>query len=133
MPEDSNYLCICRLDGIINVISKKWALLVINSIGNRGRSRFNQIMEDLEGISPKTLADMLKELQGERLISRESFNEIPPRVEYYLTDDGKSLREAIIPLLEWAIDRDIDGHGPCDFSCENGPGIARKVPRKNRV
>ncbi len=129
MPEDSNNLCICRLDGIINIISKKWALLVINSIGNRGRSRFNRIMEDLDGISPKTLVDLLKELQEERLIGRESFNEIPPRVEYYLMDDGKSLREAIIPLLEWAIKRDVDGEG-CAFPCSNEPGMAKKVPRK---
>lgn len=123
-------MCICRLDGVINIISKKWALLVINSIGNRGRSRFNQIMEDMEGISPKTLADLLKQLREERLIGRDSFNEIPPRVEYYLTDDGRTLREAIIPLLEWAIERDIDGNGQCVSPCENGPGIARKIPRK---
>jgi DNA-binding HxlR family transcriptional regulator len=87
-------------------------------------------MEDMEGISPKTLADLLKRLREERLVGRESFNEIPPRVEYYLTDDGRTLREAIIPLLEWAIERDVDGNGTCTSPCENGPGMARKVPRK---
>ncbi len=129
MPEESEYMCICRLDGIINVISKKWALLIINSIGNRGRSRFNQIMEDLGGISPKTLADTLKELQEEKLIGRESFNEIPPRVEYYLTEDGQSLREAVMPLLEWTIRRDGGNPGKCAFPCA-GPSDAKKVRRK---
>ena len=127
MPEESDYLCICRLDGIINVISKKWSLLIINSLGNRGRSRFNQIMADLEGISPKTLADTLKDLQQENLIGRESFNEIPPRVEYFLTEDGKSLREAIVPLLKWTLRRDDGGRHECSFPCHKGPDNAKRM------
>ncbi|BAI61936.1 HxlR family transcriptional regulator [Methanocella paludicola SANAE] len=130
MPEDSEYLCICRLDGIINIISKKWALLIINSIGNRGRARFKQIEGDLEGISPKTLADTLKDLQNEQLIGRESFNEIPPRVEYYLTDEGKSLRCAIVPLLKWAASRDNHGSGKCPYPCKNGPNGAKRITLK---
>ena len=78
---------------------------MINAIGNRGRLRFNQIMGELKGISPTTLAEMLKELQKEGLIRRESFAEIPPRVEYSLTNDGVKLREAILPLLRWASTR----------------------------
>jgi len=52
--------------------------------------------------TPSTLTSMLKELQKEDIISRETFNEIPPRVEYTLTKRGKELRVAIIPLLKWA-------------------------------
>jgi len=52
--------------------------------------------------TPSTLTSMLKELQKEDIISREAFNEIPPRVEYALTKRGKELRTAIIPLLKWA-------------------------------
>ena len=62
-------------------------------------------METLQGISPKTLSDTLKELQAEGLIKRESFAEIPPRVEYSLTEDGVELRKSIIPLLEWTANR----------------------------
>jgi DNA-binding HxlR family transcriptional regulator len=62
-------------------------------------------METLKGISPKTLSDTLKDLQAENLIKRESFAEIPPRVEYYLTKDGTELRKSIIPLLEWTANR----------------------------
>jgi DNA-binding HxlR family transcriptional regulator len=130
MCEESEYFCICRLDGIINVISKKWSLLIINSIGNRGRARFYQIEDDLEGISPKTLADTLKDLQNEQLIGRESFNEIPPRVEYFLTDEGKSLRKAIVPLLKWTVKRDINRTGKCAFPCKNGPSRAKKISLK---
>jgi len=102
MHQKSDHICFCPLEGVIDVISKKWALLIVNAIGNNGRLRFNSLMEELGGISPKTLSDTLKDLQAEGLINRESFAEIPPRVEYSLTENGKELRKAIIPLLRWA-------------------------------
>jgi DNA-binding HxlR family transcriptional regulator len=105
--------CICPLKGIIDVISKKWALLIINALGNYGKLRFNKIMETLNGISPKTLSDTLKDLQTEELIKRESFAEIPPRVEYSLTNDGAELRKSIIPLLEWTANRSEFNKEPC--------------------
>ncbi|MEW6222511.1 MAG: helix-turn-helix domain-containing protein [Candidatus Hadarchaeota archaeon] len=95
-------ICLCPADGIINVISKKWALSIIGTIGNNKKIRFNKIMENLEDISPKTLADRLKELEKSGLIEKEVFAEIPPRVEYSLTQDGVEVRDSIIPLMEWA-------------------------------
>jgi len=102
MQQESKDVCLCPLEGIIDVISKKWALLTIAVIGNNQKLRFNEIMKNLEGISPKTLADILKQLEATGLIKREAFAEIPPRVEYSLTKDGVELRKAIKPLLEWA-------------------------------
>ena len=106
MHEESDRVCLCQLEGTINTISKKWAIFIISTIGNHGAMRFNQLREDLKGISPKTLADLLKILQRDGLIQREYFAEIPPRVEYSLTDDGKYLRESLIPLLKWSETRD---------------------------
>jgi DNA-binding HxlR family transcriptional regulator len=106
MTKDSNgIICLCPLDGIIDAISKKWSLLIINEIGNHKRIRYNNLMKELQGITPKTLADILKELVKYGLVRREPFNEIPPRVDYTLTFDGEQLREAIIPILQWAISR----------------------------
>jgi DNA-binding HxlR family transcriptional regulator len=105
MQNKNDVVCFCPLEGIIDVIGKKWALLIINAIGNYGSLRFNRLMEELRGISPKTLADTLKQLQYEGLLKRESFAEIPPRVEYSLTKDGEGLREAVIPILKWAATR----------------------------
>jgi DNA-binding HxlR family transcriptional regulator len=106
MTKDSNgIICLCPLDGIIDVISKKWSLLIINEIGNHKRIRYNNLMKELQGITPKTLADILKELVKHGLVMREPFNEIPPRVDYTLTHEGEQLREAIIPILQWAISR----------------------------
>jgi DNA-binding HxlR family transcriptional regulator len=100
---ESKLICLCPLEGVIDIISKKWALLIINEIGNHGRIRYNELQKELGNVSPKTLADTLKGLLKENLIDRKTFNEIPPRVDYTLTKDGLRLREAIIPLLRWAI------------------------------
>jgi len=93
---------LCPLDGVIETIGKKWSLLIVNEIGNHDSLRYNDLLDELRGISPSTLATMLKELQKEDILSRKAFNEIPPRVEYTLTKRGKELRIAIMPLLKWA-------------------------------
>ena len=114
MCEKAEQICICPLNGIIDIISKKWALLIINTLSNNQRLRFNQIMQTLKGISPKTLSETLKDLQAEGLIKREPFAEIPPRVEYSLTKDGEELRKSIIPLLEWTANREYVEKDGCE-------------------
>ncbi len=94
-------VCLCPLEGIMELISKRWALLIIGVVGNHRKLRYNEIMEKLGGISPKSLSDRLKELGGAGLLKRKAFAEIPPRVEYSLTKDGEELRKAMIPLMEW--------------------------------
>ena len=76
--------------------------MIIGTVSNNGKIRFNKILKELSGISPKTLADRLKDLEESGLIKREAFPEIPPRVEYSLTYDGIEVRNAMIPLMEWA-------------------------------
>jgi DNA-binding HxlR family transcriptional regulator len=124
--EECKQVCLCPLEGIIDVISKKWALLIINAIGNYGRLRFNRLMEELKGISPKTLSDTLKDLEAWGLIKRESFAEIPPRVEYTLTKDGTDLRGAITPLLRWAATRNGINKGKC-------ASLYQKIPAHKMV
>ena len=120
-----HHTCLCPLEGIITVIAKKWAILVISILGSHGRIRFNDIMAHLEGISPKTLSDLLKELQKENLIQRESFAETPPRVEYFLTDEGRQLCDAIIPLIRWAERRDNLQEKRCESRCMSHRCVAR--------
>ena len=106
-------LCLCPLEGVIDTIGKKWTLLVVNAIGNHGKLRFSRMMDELHGISPTTLTDTLQELKREGLVRRESFAEIPPRVEYSLTKDGTELRKAILPLLQWASTRNAPTKKGC--------------------
>jgi DNA-binding HxlR family transcriptional regulator len=133
MNEECDQICLCPLKGVIDVISKKWALLVINTIGNHGRLRFNKLMEELHGISPKTLSDTLKELQATSLIKRESFAEIPPRVEYSLTKDGIELRESIIPLLKWAAARNNTNKERCIPTYRGNPSHQVKNTTRSKA
>jgi len=65
--------------------------------------RFTQLNNMLPHISPKTLASRLKDLEGKGILRREAFNEIPPRVEYSMTEKGAMLSEALMPLIEWIV------------------------------
>ncbi|MGA2120896.1 MAG: helix-turn-helix domain-containing protein [Methanoregula sp.] len=134
MEKESNHICLCPLEGIINIIGKKWAILIISIIGHDKKIRFNDLQQRLGGVSPKTLADVLKNLQKENLIHRESFSEIPPRVEYSLTEDGKQLCEAVLPLIQWAEKRDnVDKHR-CRGNCHDDTMSSRKgVTRQRRL
>lgn len=100
-------VCLCPLEGVIEIISRRWAQQIISIIGNHKKLRFNEIMEKMGKISPKTLTDRLKELETAGLIKREAFAEIPPRVEYTLTKDGMKLRNALVPLMEWASSKSL--------------------------
>ena len=130
MCEESDHFCTCPLEGVIDTISKKWALVIITTLGNHGRLRFNRLMHELEGISPKTLTDTLASLLHEGFIGREAFSEIPPRVEYFLTDDGIKLREAIIPLMKWAAGREIYTSNGCLPGCNKKPGQPHHKKRR---
>jgi DNA-binding HxlR family transcriptional regulator len=101
--KDINRICLCPVGGIVTTISKKWAILIIIILGYHDRLRFNDLMFSLEGITSKSLTDMLKELHKEGLIQREAFSEIPRRVEYFLTEDGKQLCKAFGPLIQWVM------------------------------
>ncbi len=109
--------CICPLGGVMDIISKKWALLVINTIGNSQEIRYSEIRDILGEINSKVLSDRLKELEEAGLVKREAYAEIPPRVEYSLTEDGKALREAIVPLMEWVCSKNTERtNTPCDIA-----------------
>ncbi|MEM3684606.1 MAG: helix-turn-helix domain-containing protein [Conexivisphaerales archaeon] len=92
----------CPLQVMISTVTKKWFLLVLNQIGNRGKIRYNELFNELSGISPKSLSDTLKDLQQMNLVKREIKEGAPPKVEYSLTKEGATLRESVVPLLKWA-------------------------------
>lgn len=96
--------CIYPLDDLMADIGKKWALFVISVLGNERTTRFNELLRQLKGISPRTLTDRLKELMAVGLVNRSVFPEVPLRVEYTLTEAGRRMRKALIPFLQWSID-----------------------------
>ncbi len=92
----------CKIEGIIQLISKKWALLVIKNLSENETMRYNELVKGLNGISPKTLGLRLKELEGLGVIRREHFAEIPPRVEYSLTEKGIDLGKVLQHITAWS-------------------------------
>jgi DNA-binding HxlR family transcriptional regulator len=112
MSAESNSRCpVCRT---AEVVCGKWTLLVIRDLAE-GHSRFCELERSLEGISPRTLSLRLRALEEEGIVARHTFPEVPPRVEYALTEKGK----ALVPLIEdmrrygrrWLMDGD---EGCCD-------------------
>lgn len=92
--------CLCPIRGIIDVVSKKWSICIVSLLEKKKSIRYNEIKSKLN-ISPKTLSDTLKVLEKEGLIERKVYPETPPRVEYSLTEEGKELKVALMPLVKW--------------------------------
>lgn len=91
----------CTLNELINLLSKRWITEVLFSI-EEGNNRFTLLKNDLKHISDNILADRLKLLEEYKLISKESFNEIPPRVEYTLTNTGHELSGLLEELCNFS-------------------------------
>lgn len=81
---------ICPVARTAEIISGKWTLLIIRDLAT-GTKRFSQLERSLHGISPKTLSERLFSLEHEGIITRQTFAEVPPKVEYTLTEKGQDL------------------------------------------
>ena len=100
----SEYLT-CPIRHVISRFGDKWSMLVLYTINESesGVMRFNELRRHMSDCSQKMLSQTLKNLEQSHLIHREVYPEVPPRVEYTLTELGKSLMPSIQSLLEWSI------------------------------
>jgi DNA-binding HxlR family transcriptional regulator len=85
----------CPVCATADIICGKWTILVIRDL-TEGRSRFCELERSLAGISPRTLSLRLRALEEQGIVERQTFPEVPPRVEYSLTPKG----EALVPLID---------------------------------
>lgn len=95
---------ICPIRDIIARLSDKWSLLVIITLHREGTIRFNKIQKELDDISQRMLTVTLRSLEADGLVARKAYAEIPPRVEYQLTELGKSLLPPLQGLVDWALE-----------------------------
>jgi len=95
----------CPLQEVVLSLDRKWAFQIIYEIGNHKIIRFGELQDELKEITPKVLSYTLTKLEDENLVSKKQHEEIPPRVEYWLTKDGLSLYPIIVNLLKWSISR----------------------------
>src|SRR5256885_12935537 len=85
----------CPVCRTAEIVCGKWTLLIIRDLAD-GRSRFCELERSLAGISPRTLSLRLRALEEEAIVERRTFPEVPPRVEYALTEKGR----ALLPLID---------------------------------
>jgi len=98
---NKNELPECPVATAIQLIGNKWKLLIIRSLLAK-TCRFNELQREIPGISQKVLTENLRALESDGLVTRTAFPEMPPRVEYSLSELGNSLRPVFSSLEEWA-------------------------------
>ncbi len=94
--------CMCPATGLVQIIGRKYALRLLTVIGEQKTIRFNDLKSVMDDMSSSTLAIRLAELERAGLISRETYAETPPRVEYALTKEGSELRQSLFALSKYA-------------------------------
>lgn len=90
----------CPVATTVQIIGSKWKILIIRNLLNRPW-RFNELKKSLEGVSQKVLTDCLRSMEADGIITRTVYAEVPPRVEYALSDLGESMRPIINAMAEW--------------------------------
>ena len=95
MPKNTGKKHICKFDSVVDIIGRKWNLIIIWHL-RTGTLRFSGLQSLMCGINSKTITKHLRDLEKNSIISRRVFPEVPPRVEYTLTEQGK----AVLPIIE---------------------------------
>ena len=120
MPRQTAKKVGCPTETTLELISGRWKVMVIYWL-LQGERRFNQLQRDLAGITHRTLAKQLKEMEADGLVERHDYGEIPPRVDYRLSPRGRSLEPVLMAMDDWA-----QKHGGKLRRPQNAQGIFRK-------
>lgn len=91
----------CPVARALDVIGERWSILILRDLFLKGPRRFQHFHESLGGVAPNTLSARLKTLEAQGVIARLLYNDHPPRLEYYLTEKGKSLGPILKALKSW--------------------------------
>ena len=105
---DHSKYCSSVFGHTLSVINGKYKMPILYALMEFEVVRFNELKRYIAGISYKTLSATLKELEADRLIHREGYPQIPPKVEYSLTERGKSLIPILSAICEWGIEHKDD-------------------------
>lgn len=100
--EKSSIIELCPIRNVVSTFGRRWALSLIVILNEHGPLRFNQLAARIPDISAKVLASTLHSLEADGLLERRAFAEVPPMVEYELTDPGRTHVPLILALTEWA-------------------------------
>lgn len=91
----------CEVDATLSVIGGRWKPVIIFQLLQNGMMRFGALRKEIEGITERMLTKQLRELEGDQIVHRKVYAEVPPRVEYSLTEYGRSLKPIMISMRDW--------------------------------
>lgn len=90
----------CPVEITLGLINDKWKVLIVRDLLT-GTKRFNELKKSVTGITQKVLTNNLRQMESDKLVKRKVYAEVPPRVEYSLTDVGLSLKPILDSMVEW--------------------------------
>jgi DNA-binding HxlR family transcriptional regulator len=90
----------CVIAQTLDILGDRWTFLILRDLMS-GLNRFNDILENCAGMSPNVLSDRLKKLEQEGLVTRTRIKELPPRVDYSLSEKGWAVRPILLSMIEW--------------------------------
>jgi DNA-binding HxlR family transcriptional regulator len=94
----------CPIAPVVDIVFSRWTTPILWQLNAHGRQRFNDLRDLVEGITAKVLTQRLRQLERDGLVARTMHLEIPPRVEYEITDLGRSLAPVFAALVNWSDD-----------------------------
>ncbi len=107
MPQElkaiSDQIQCCPVDNTFKIIGKKFTIHILRNITLLGQSRFNEFLESIEGINPKTLSVRLKEMEKSEIIKRTVYDETPIKIEYTVTKKGNALKPIIMQMAAFSM------------------------------
>ncbi len=98
---DLDALPLCPVETTLSLLRNKWQVLILRDLLAKGTMRFKELQRSIGGISQKVLTTNLRSMEDYGLVHREIFAEVPPRVEYSLTETGRSLRPVLDAMQAW--------------------------------
>lgn len=104
-------LPICPVETALSLISDRWKVLILRNLFT-GTKRFGELKKSLTGISQKVLTANLRDMEASGLLVRKAYPEVPPRVEYTLTETGESLKPLLGAMFDWGMNYKKKNHSP---------------------
>lgn len=101
----------CSVEATLSVIGGRWKPVIIFNLLQNDVLRFGELKKRIEGITQRMLTNQLRELEKDKIVTRKVYAEVPPRVEYSLTDYGRTLEPIMISMRDWGAE-----HVKCDES-----------------
>ena len=122
----------CPVARTLDILGDRWTMLVVRDLF-LGKSKFGDMLESLEGISPNLLADRLKRLEQQDIVRRVFYSNHPPRAEYCLTEKGQDLMPVIHAIAEWGIKYELEEEQKTSARATVIDAVARLEANRKRV